>query len=92
MRSHKASQGGLARRPYQGPYRHRLLGMEGDSRGTNNRILGARPPVLPYISQESPSMHNSLSSNFKLLQAGSTGLTRAMHSGKFDADTVNATM
>jgi hypothetical protein len=50
-----------------------------------------RSPQCSLISPlESPSMHNSLSSNFKLFQAGSTGLTRATHSGKFDAGTVNA--
>ena len=40
--------------------------MDGDSRGTNNRILGAKPPIFPYIS---PGIPLHAQQPIKLLQS-----------------------
>ena len=40
--------------------------MEGDSRGTNNRLLGAKPPIFPYIS---PGIPLHAQQPIKLLQS-----------------------
>ena len=45
--------------------------MEGDSRGTNNRILGAKPPLFPYISPGIPLHVQQPIKLLKLFQAGS---------------------
>ena len=47
--------------------------MEGDSRRTNNRILGAKPPIFPYISPGIP-LHVQQPKLLKLFQAGSNNL------------------
>ena len=52
--------------------------MEGKSRAIDNRIWGAKPPIFPYISMESPSMFSSLSNYSNDFKLDQTTLTNGL--------------